>query len=96
VLALTQRVQHLEGSVTHLLEAEKGLRKELGEVRAQGQQRAAELERRLSAVARRFEETIDRLTDNQQIISGIKAFLRLIQQGGPGTAPLGAGSPPHE
>jgi hypothetical protein len=30
-------------------------------------------------VARKFEETIDRLTDNQEIISGIKAFLRLVQ-----------------
>ena len=36
--------------------------------------------RRLDAVARRFEETIDRLTDNQEIISGIKAFLRLVQK----------------
>jgi hypothetical protein len=36
-------------------------------------------QRRLDAVARKFEETIDRLTDNQEIISGIKAFLRLVQ-----------------
>jgi len=35
--------------------------------------------RKLDAVARKFEETIDRLTDNQEIIAGIKAFLRLIQ-----------------
>jgi hypothetical protein len=43
--------------------------------------RAGDLEnqRRLDAVARKFEETIDRLTDNQEIISGIKAFLRLVQ-----------------
>lgn len=38
-----------------------------------------EAQRRLDAVARKFEETIDRLTDNQEIISGIKAFLRLVQ-----------------
>jgi hypothetical protein len=36
-------------------------------------------QRRLDAVARKFEETIDRLTDNQEIISGIKAFLRLVE-----------------
>jgi CRISPR/Cas system CSM-associated protein Csm2 small subunit len=34
---------------------------------------------RLEQVARRFEETIDKLTDNREIISGIKAFLRLVQ-----------------
>lgn len=38
-----------------------------------------EAQRKLDSVARRFEETIDRLTDNQEIISGIKAFLRLVQ-----------------
>lgn len=36
-------------------------------------------ERRLEGVSRKFGETIDRLTDNQEIISGIKAFLRLVQ-----------------
>jgi hypothetical protein len=43
--------------------------------------RAGDLEnqRRLELVARKFEETIDRLTDSQEIISGIKAFLRLVQ-----------------
>ena len=43
--------------------------------------RAGDLEngRKLDAVARKFEETIDRLTDNQEIIAGIKAFLRMIQ-----------------
>ena len=46
-------------------------------------QRSDEAKRKLDAVARRFEETIDRLTDNQEIISGIKAFLRLVQQPGP-------------
>jgi hypothetical protein len=31
-------------------------------------------------VSRRIEETIDRLTDNQEIISGLKALLRLVQR----------------
>ena len=48
-------------------------------------ERAAELrhqnlEKRFMSLARTFEETVNRLTDNQQIIGGIKAFLRLIQQ----------------
>jgi hypothetical protein len=59
------------------------LRHELARVRTEGQNRSEESQRQLDAVARRFEETIDRLTDNQEIISGIKAFLRLVQRPGP-------------
>jgi hypothetical protein len=38
-----------------------------------------ELDRRLDAVGRQFEDTISRLTDNQEVIAGIKAFLRLLR-----------------
>jgi hypothetical protein len=54
---------------------EQGLRQAVEAARAGDQ----ESQRKLDAVARKFEETIDRLTDNQEIISGIKAFLRLVQ-----------------
>ena len=52
----------------------------LAEVERAAEARDFESRRKLEAIARRFEETIDRLTDNQEIISGIKAFLRLVQQ----------------
>jgi hypothetical protein len=61
------------------------LRSELHRVRAEAASRSEEHKRKLDAVARRFEETIDRLTDNQEIIAGIKAFLRLVQS--PGALP---------
>ncbi|WP_171064386.1 hypothetical protein [Actinomadura soli] len=38
-----------------------------------------ELDRRLDAMGRQFEETVARLTDNQEVIAGIKAFLRMLR-----------------
>ncbi len=35
-------------------------------------------ERRVEALSRKFEETLSRLTDNQELIAGVKAFLRLV------------------
>jgi ABC-type transporter Mla subunit MlaD len=64
------------------------LRHDHARLQAEVQQRSDDAQRKLDAVARRFEETIDRLTDNQEIISGIKAFLRLVQR--PGPLPPGA------
>ena len=86
-------VKYPREDVLKLVEDVKGLLvtvKEQGERLEERQREAARLEealqkgdldnqRKLDAVARKFEETIDRLTDNQEIISGIKAFLRLVQ-----------------
>lgn len=40
-------------------------------------ERGEETGRRIAAVGREFEPTVNRLTDNQEIIAGLKAFLRL-------------------
>lgn len=40
--------------------------------------RAEEADRKIVALGREFEATINRLTDNQEIITGLKAFLRLL------------------
>jgi hypothetical protein len=42
--------------------------------------RATEVHRRLEGVARKFDEALDRLTDNREVISGLKAFLRLVRE----------------
>ena len=42
--------------------------------------RLAEANRRLELVTRRFDETIGQLTDNKEIISGLRAFLRLVRE----------------
>ncbi|MEU1513062.1 hypothetical protein ABZ490_12995 [Streptomyces sp. NPDC005811] len=41
--------------------------------------RAEGTDRRLTALGREFESTVNRLTDNQEIIAGVKAFLRLLR-----------------
>lgn len=41
--------------------------------------RADEADRRIAALAREFEATVNRLTDNTEIIAGLKAFLRLLR-----------------
>jgi hypothetical protein len=38
-----------------------------------------DLGRRMTLMARRFDETVDGLSDNQEVITGLKAFLRLVR-----------------
>ncbi|MGI5460040.1 hypothetical protein ACQEWB_44155 [Streptomyces sp. CA-249302] len=42
-------------------------------------ERAEEADRRIAALGREFEATVNRLTDDQEIIAGVKAFLRLLR-----------------
>ncbi|WP_426570172.1 hypothetical protein [Streptomyces canus] len=42
-------------------------------------ERTEEADRRIAALGREFESTVSRLTDNQEIIAGVKAFLRLLR-----------------
>jgi hypothetical protein len=42
--------------------------------------RTTEAHRRLDSVARKFDEALDRLTDNREVIAGLKAFLRLVRE----------------
>lgn len=41
--------------------------------------RADEADRKVAALGREFEATVSRLTTNEEIISGVKAFLRLVR-----------------
>lgn len=42
-------------------------------------ERSQDADRRIAALGREFESTVNRLTDNQEIIAGVKAFLRLLR-----------------
>ncbi|WP_406004953.1 hypothetical protein OG440_01340 [Streptomyces sp. NBC_00637] len=42
-------------------------------------EQADKADRRITALGREFESTVNRLTDNQDIIAGVKAFLRLLR-----------------
>lgn len=80
VMQLVSEVKTLVATVEQHRVELAGLVKEDGRLRSEMEARTDDARRRLDAVARRFKETIDRLTDNQEIISGIKAFLRLVQK----------------
>lgn len=55
------------------------LRRALDALALSTHERAEESERRFAALGREFESTVNRLTDNQEIIAGVKAFLRLLR-----------------
>ncbi|MGW5650493.1 hypothetical protein [Streptomyces humi] len=55
------------------------LRRTVDALSTSAYERADETDRRIAALAREFESTVDRLTDNQEIITGVKAFLRLLR-----------------
>jgi hypothetical protein len=46
--------------------------------------RADDADRKIAALGREFEATVNRLTTNEEIISGVKAFLRLLRTEEPG------------
>lgn len=86
VLALKERVRFLEVQAENLratteqlhaadLEAERRLET----VSVTTSRRDDELDRRLDALGRQFERTVARLTDDREVIAGIKAFLRLLR-----------------
>ncbi|MEV6105803.1 hypothetical protein AB0M28_13950 [Streptomyces sp. NPDC051940] len=45
-------------------------------------QRADEADRRIAALGREFQATVDRLASNEEIIAGLKAFVRLVRNEG--------------
>jgi len=80
VVELRGRVEAQEETLRARAEQTERLREALG---AEAEAREAEtrdLRQRLHALGREFETTVSRLTDNQEVIKGIQAFVRLIAQ----------------
>jgi hypothetical protein len=73
VHALVSQVRATAASLESLQRAHEALERD-GLARDQAQQR------KLDAVARRFDETLDRLTDNREIVAGLRAFLRMVRE----------------
>ncbi|PRY00736.1 hypothetical protein [Allonocardiopsis opalescens] len=91
VLTLKERVAALEAGLKRhdeareeadLAAAERAERTAaaLEELRRESLDRDRALEAELDAVGRRFEDAISTLTDNQELIAGVKAFLRLVRE----------------
>ncbi|MFG3037619.1 hypothetical protein ACGFYZ_11995 [Streptomyces sp. NPDC048330] len=88
VVALRERVAALEsgaavqeGRAEEQYRALAELRRTADAIGLSAHERADAADRRIAALAREFESTVNRLTDNEEIITGLKAFLRLLRAG---------------
>ncbi|MFB6841365.1 hypothetical protein [Streptomyces sp. NPDC056361] len=86
VVALRDRVAALEGGASVLdgkaeeqYRALAELRRTADAIALSAHERADATDRKIAALAREFESTVNRLTDNEEIITGLKAFLRLLR-----------------
>ncbi|MFI7031844.1 hypothetical protein ACIBK1_24320 [Microbispora rosea] len=79
VEALERRAEESEARAAELAERLDALTSETRAGFRAATVRADDLDRRLDAMGRTFEDSLSRLTDNQEVLSGIKAFLRLIR-----------------
>jgi hypothetical protein len=79
VVTLTAQVDELTETATTLTREVERLRADLDAARAAAETGDHDLDRRITLIVRRFDETVDRLGDNQEIITGLKAFLRLVR-----------------
>ena len=79
VLKLRSMVEAHEIAVEQHKEALKDQAERHAALTAQMERQRQDLEGRVTALTRKFEESLDRLTDNRELIGGIKAFLRMIR-----------------
>ena len=81
VVQLTAEVAAQRGLLEAAEKERKALDERLERSQAMLEGRVAEANRRLELVARRFDESIERLTDNRELISGLRAFLKMVREG---------------
>jgi ABC-type transporter Mla subunit MlaD len=79
VVSLIARVDDLASAMTALSESAERLRYDTDALRAELRTGDEGLDRRITGMARHFENTVDGLSDNHEVITGIKAFLRLLR-----------------
>jgi hypothetical protein len=79
VTEIAGRLKRVEDTVEELSAAGLELGRQLEALRHESAQRDEALDGKLRSLGRRFEETVNELTDNQEVIGGIKAFLRLLR-----------------
>ncbi|GAA0395150.1 hypothetical protein Acor_64860 [Acrocarpospora corrugata] len=79
VAELTDARTRLDQTVNELSESLDELRAELATAQAAAETADHDLNRRITQMSRRFDETVDGLSDNQELITGLKAFLRLVR-----------------
>ena len=82
VVTLTARAEQHEIALRDLANQVTRLGDALQAEQAARENDARDLRQRLHALGREFETTAARLTDNQEVIGGIQAFVRLVTQAG--------------
>jgi hypothetical protein len=80
VMELRSRVQWQEVAVRDLIEQFKDQREALQQETQAREAETRALRQSVHNISREFETTVSRLTDNQEVIKGIQAFVRLIAQ----------------
>jgi len=80
VVRLIHDVDAGKDQLKHHAEQQAAFTLELARLESESIARTTEAHRRLDAVIRKFDESLDRLTDNREVISGLKAFLRLVRE----------------
>lgn len=83
VLALRSQVEVLNMTTQQLQERLREVAAELAGARHELELADHDLNRRMTLMTRRFDETVDGLSDNQEIVTGLKAFLRLARADAP-------------
>lgn len=72
-------MRKLEHAAEHLAAADTELRDLLDALRTTARQRDDHLDGRVDALGRRFEQAVGELADHQDMIAGLKAFLRVLR-----------------
>ncbi|MFC4122656.1 hypothetical protein [Nonomuraea zeae] len=79
VIALREQVLALETTTERLRRDVEEVAAGLAAATGRLESADHDLGRRMTLMARRFDETVDGLGDNQEVITGLKAFLRLVR-----------------
>jgi hypothetical protein len=80
VVELREKLKVQEENTRDLTRQMKEAREELGREAEARERETRELRQNLHAIGREFETTVSRLTDNEEVIRGIQAFVRLVAQ----------------
>lgn len=80
VVEFRSRLDVLEANLKSLTLHQERAGDELQQERAVREEEAQELRQNVHALGRQFETAIGQLTDNQEVIKGIQAFVRLVAQ----------------
>jgi hypothetical protein len=80
VVEMRSRLDGVEARIESLEKFREQLREDLAEERSAIDEELQQLRQGVQALGRHFESAIGQLTDNQEVINGIQAFVRLVAQ----------------